>query len=133
MSTSSSNGYQGKLYIRGRAGIVGTATDFVYRLLDANGNVIQDWSNPGEYQSNATFRDLTNSTASGSNTYLNLAQAEVPGVEHVYEFFGLADITAFPGQTVTVECAFILDGVEGEDAYYTFMILNNVYNKESAS
>ena len=66
-------------------------------------------------------------------SHLGTAQGVVPEVTNVYEYVGMANIIAFPGQTVTVECALVLNGVEGEAAYYTFMTFTNVTNTESAS
>ena len=126
---TTSTSYLGKIYITGRVAIAGTAQKLVYRLLDADGNQIQGWQELDYYSTNTfTFTDVTEGTA-----HLGTAQKVVPEVTNVYEYVGLANITAFPGQTVTVECALVLDGVEGEDAYYTFMTFKNVTNIQSAS
>ena len=128
LTTSASAGYEGKIYIFGRVGIEGTAQKLVYRLLDANGNEIQGWQELDFYSSNNyTMKDVT------GTSHLGTAQDVVPEVTNVYEYVGCANITAFPGQTVTVECALVLDGVEGEAANYTFMTFTNVTNTESAS
>ena len=130
ISTSTSS--RGKLYIKGRAAIAGEATGFVYRLLDADGKVIQEWKALDKYNSYPIFTNV-NDTAGTNGTYLESAQKEVRGVENIYQFWGWFDITAFPGQNVTIECAYVLDGVEGENTYYTFMTVENVQNIESAS
>ena len=128
LTTSASAGYEGKIYISGRVAIEGSAQKLVYRLLDANGNQIQEWKELDFYSTNDfTMKDVT------GTSHLSTAKKEVPEVTNAYEYVGLANITAFPGQTVTVECALVLDGVEGEDAYYTFMTFKNVTNTESAS
>lgn len=121
LQTSGSAGRNGTIYISGRVSIAGTAKQLVYRLLDANGNEIQKW---GQL---TTISDVT-------SNHLKTSQSYVPGVTTVYEYVGWADITKFPGQTVTIECALVIEGVDGgEDIYYTFMTFTNVKNKESAS
>lgn len=128
LNTSTSAAYLGRIYISGRVAIEGSAQKLVYRLLDANGNEIQGWQELDFYSSNNyTVNDVT------GTSHLSTAQKEVPEVTNVYEYVGLANLTAFPGQTVTVECALVLDGVEGEAANYTFMTFTNVTNTESAS
>ena len=129
LTTSTTAAYLGRVYFTGRVAIEGTAQKLVYRLLDANGNQIQGWQELDYYGSNDyTFTDVTEGTA-----HLGTAQKVVPEVTNVYEYVGLANITAFPGQTVTVEFALVLDGVEGEDAYHTFATFKNVTNTQSAS
>ncbi len=127
LTTSTSAAYLGRIYITGRVAIEGSAQKLVYRLLGADGNEIQGWKELDYYSSNNyTFKDVTTGTA-----HLGNAQKVVPEVTNVYEYVGLANITAFPGQTVTLECALVLDGVEGEDAYYTFMTFTNVKNTQT--
>lgn len=123
---STTAGRGGLLYFYGWGGTIGeidydaeTSTGGVkYRVVDANGNVLEDWSYLDQY---TTYPICTANTAN-----LATVQGTIPAATHAYTVRGWVDLTDYVGSTVTVEFAYVLKNAPADYELCTFIIAKDV-------
>ena len=110
----------GTIYIGGWVGTTVEATNFVFRVLDADGKVLADWA---DLDQEGAYPQFSAATDSG---VINNVNNQVPGAPGAYNFRGYANLNAFVGQSVTVEFALVLKDVPEGDQYFTLITAKNV-------
>ena len=110
----------GTIYIGGWVGTTVEATNFVFRVLDADGKVLTDWA---DLDQEGAYPQFSAATDSG---VINNVNNQVPGAPEAYNFRGYANLNAFVGQSVTVEFALVLKDVPEGDQYFTLITAKNV-------
>ena len=119
--------HTGLLYIQGWGGTQGKAKAVVYRVVDANGQVLSTaaegytdgWQPLVQHGAYPTISEAT------SGAVLTNVQAKIPGA-HAYNYRGYADLSEFHNQSVSVEVAFVLDNPLAYNATVTFITVENV-------
>ena len=125
--TGTSDAGKGKIYFQGYGGTIGEIENVQFRVRsNTDGSIIQDWKDLDLYGAYPT-------TFSEYDDQLANLQVKIPGATKCYMIRGWMDISAFPGETVTIEVAFVMkDAAEGEE-YFIFATETNCTNTETAS
>ena len=123
---TTSAGKGGKLYFYGWGGTLGevdfdaeTSTGGVkYRVLGANGEVLDDWQYLDQYD--------TYPICIANTENLAAVQKNVPDATHAYTVRGWIDLTAYKDSSVTLEIAFTMKDAPAGQELFTFITINNL-------
>ena len=114
--------HPGLLYIQGWGGSNYEAEGIVYRVVDANGEALTEWTPLAQHSTYPTLSAATDGV-------LTNVQNKIPD-GYAYYFRGYADVTAFSEEYVTVEVAFVLKGSSKNDEHFEFLTVKDVlYNR----
>ena len=117
--------HPGLLYIQGWGGSNYEAEGIVYRVVDANGEALTEWTPLAQHNTYPTLSAATDGV-------LTNVQNKIPD-GYAYYFRGYADVTAFSEEYVTVEVAFVLKGSSKNDEHFEFLTVKDVlYNRPVA-